>query len=147
MFVPSPALTYQGSRFYDPDDLPQTMQVSFDQLAIRLTSPLPDAEMDEGGRCELVEGAVGYAWTIHGMPGTTGKVGDSLFVWPEADTLIVMADMASRPVRRRPLQRVLQDLVADVRRFVAEGSPARRDGTRLVGPSGATVDVVLINNP
>lgn len=98
----------------------------FTTVAIRFPRSITDDE------AEVAAGLFGYAWAQHGAARRTGSVDDYPVVWHDPRTMVVTAPMILRPERSRTRAEATADLFRDFLTYLTEGSPVRRDGTRLV---------------
>lgn len=90
--------------------------------------------LDDEEEADTAAGLFGYAWAVHGAPRHTGTAADRLIVWPQPHIMVAATPWERRPERSRTRAQAARDLLADLHRFVQQGTPQRRDGTRLVAP-------------
>ena len=111
-----------------------------DLSSYRLFGIVLDAEPDEDALTYL-EQIVGYAWAANmtGVP----PIGDGR-VSVHGTVVVVDADIAFRRSRSRSREQATRDLITQTRDYYAAGSPARKNGTRLVErPDDVTLPEVV----
>lgn len=96
-----------------------------------------DRVVDDIDDQDQVQAAIGYAWAIHGDRGRTGAFEDLPQGWSAPDKFWFDTPFGHRRNPSVAAAAFLRDAI----RFVAEGSPPRQDGTRLVEPQRIPIAV------
>lgn len=118
---------------------------------LHVPRPLPtvagfalDTALGDDDDADRVMGALGYAWRVHGDPKRTGPFTERSVLWSDdGATFTVDVDMSGRLARTRTAEAALAAFLSDAAVFMLNGSPERKDGTRLFGPCGVGQSVVL----
>lgn len=96
---------------------------------------LPSGHVSDDDEADAVAAAFGYAWQVNADPNRTGDFDDRARVWSVDWTcLLADVDMGARRNVHRSTPEAFADFVCATVKYLTEGSPERRDGTRLFPP-------------